>query len=99
MRDLVTEQRLRRLQQDAHATALAIQTTQQASVSPNRRCEEAMERLQETETYLAPESMAALVDLVSVDADAAKAYLSLRQEDYRKAWVSMRLSRLGYRGD
>jgi hypothetical protein len=40
--------------------------------------------------------MIALVDLVSSDTIAADVYMTLEQEDYRKAWISKRLRELGF---
>ena len=40
--------------------------------------------------------MIALVDLVSSDTIAADVYMTLEQEDYRRAWILKRLKELGF---
>ena len=95
IRDMTAERKLRRLQQDARADAQAAQAVQLLASSPQRR-HEAMQRLQQTETYLDADRMIALVDLVSSDTIAADVYMTLEREDYRKTWVSKRLKELGF---
>jgi hypothetical protein len=97
IRDMITERKLRRLQQEARADAQVAQAAQLlvSASSPQRR-HEAMQRLQQTETYLDPDRMIALVDLVSSDTIAADVYMTLEREDYRKAWISKRLKELGF---
>jgi hypothetical protein len=97
IRDMTAERKLHQLQQEAHADAQAAQAARQLQVSssPQRR-HEAMQRLQQTETYLDPDHMIALVDLVSSNTIAANVYMTLEQEDYRQAWVSKRLKELGF---
>ena len=95
IRDMTAERKLRRLQDDARASAQAVQAAQVLSSSPQRR-HEAMQRLQQTETNLDPDRMIALVDLVSSNTIAADVYMTLEREDYRKAWISKRLKELGF---
>jgi hypothetical protein len=92
---MTTERKLRRLQQDAHADAQAVQAAKVLASSPQRR-HEAMQRLQQTETHLDPDRMIALVDLISGDTIAADVYMSFEREDYRRAWISKRLKELGF---
>ena len=92
---MTAERKLHRLQQDVHADAQAAQAVQLLASSPQRR-HEAMQRLQQTETYLDADRMIALVDLVSSDTIAADVYMTLEREDYRKTWVSKRLKELGF---
>jgi hypothetical protein len=93
--DLATERKMRRLQVEArHETQLAAQARVLSS-SPQRR-HEAMQCMQQTESYLDPDRMIALIDLVSSDTIAADVYLSLQREDYRRHWISKRLADLGF---
>ena len=92
---MTTERKLRRLQQDAHADAQAVQAAKVLASSPQRR-HEAMQRLQQTETHLDPDRMIALVDLISSDTIAADVYMSFEREDYRRAWISKQLKELGF---
>ena len=95
MRDLAAEHKLHRLQEDAHAEAQVAAQAYAMSSCPQCR-HEAMQCLQQTETYLNADHMVTLIDLVSLDMIAVTAYLSLEQEDYRKVWVVKRLKELGY---
>jgi hypothetical protein len=97
IRDITAERKLCRLQQEARADAQAAQAAQLlVSVSSPQRRHEAMQHLQQTETYLDPDRMIALVDLVLSDMIAADLYMTLEWEDYRKAWISKRLKELGF---
>jgi hypothetical protein len=92
IRDLSDERQLCRLQRvDPKAAQLF-----QASASSRQCRHEAVQRLQQTETYLDHDRMVALVDLVSVDTIAAGVYTSLKREDCRKVWISKRLKELGF---
>ena len=55
-----------------------------------------IQHLWQTETYLDPDHMITLVDLISSDTIAADIYMISEQEDYRKAWISKWLKELGF---
>jgi hypothetical protein len=85
---LTTERRIARLQVPSQATQ---ELTPSSTVG-----EEAIERLQQVESHLDPDRMIALLDRFQRDPNAAKAYMTLKREDYRKAWVSKRLAEEGF---
>ena len=95
MCDLAAECKLHRLQEDAQAKAQVAAQAYAMSSSPQCR-HEAMQHLQQTETYLDADRMVALINLVLSDMIAATAYLSLEWEDYYKVWVVKQLKELGY---
>jgi hypothetical protein len=96
LRDMNDERRLRRLQIDTRAQAHAQAQQQVVSSSPQRR-EQARTCLVENESdYLPADHMAALVDLISDNTSSADAYLSLRREDHRHAWLDRQLGKMGY---
>ncbi len=92
IRDMANEHRLRRLQEHKPQA-----TGETLAWSLGRR-KEAAERLRVTETYLDHDRMVAVLDLVSVDINAADTYMSIQREDYRKAWISKRLTEYGFPG-
>jgi hypothetical protein len=98
IRDMTAKRKLRQLQQEACADAQAAQAAQllQTSVSSPQRRHEAMQHLQQSETYLDPDRMIALIDLVSSDTIAADVYMTLEREDYHKAWISKWLRELSF---
>ena len=77
--DMTAERKLRRLQQDAHADAQAVQAAKILALSPQCR-HEAMQFLQQTETHLDPNHMIALVNLISGNTIAADVYMSFERE-------------------
>ena len=95
MCDLAAEHKLCRLQEDACTEPQVAAQAYAVSSSPQCR-HEAMQCLQQTETYLDVDRMVALINLVSLYMIAATAYLSLEQEDYHKVWVAKWLKELGY---
>ena len=56
----------------------------------------AAERLMKTETFLDANRMVTLIDLVLQNLKMATVYLSLKREDYRKAWIAKRLKEQGF---
>jgi hypothetical protein len=51
----------------------------------------AMERAQELETYLSDDHLAALLELFQTDVSTADAYMVLKRDNLRKAWVQRKL--------
>ena len=85
MCDLDAQCKLHRLQEDACAEAQVAAQAHAVSSSPQCR-HKAMQHLQQSKTYVNADCMGALIDLVSSDAIAATAYLSLKQGDYCKKY-------------
>ena len=85
MCDLDAQCKHHRLQEDVCAEAQVAAQAHSVSSSPQCR-HKAMQHLQQSKTYLNADCMGALIDLVSSDAIAAIAYLSLEQEDYCKRY-------------
>ena len=69
---------------------------QQDFVPPSQRRVQAVQLLQKQETYLKPECMVALLEMISNNTNAADLYLSMEREDYRKSWVVMQLKVAGF---
>ncbi|KIL61159.1 hypothetical protein M378DRAFT_167341, partial [Amanita muscaria Koide BX008] len=65
-----------------------------AGVEAERR-HEAMRRVQQ-ETHLDASRATALADLVAMDTTAADIYMSIEQEDCRRAWVALKLKEMGF---
>ena len=55
-----------------------------------------MEHLQDTKGHLKPRVMICLIDYIAKDTTAADIYISLKQEDYRKEWISERLKECSF---
>jgi hypothetical protein len=53
----------------------------------------AMDRAQDLETDLTSEQIAALLELFEAEANTADAYLNIKRDDVRKAWVRRKLQR------
>jgi len=92
LRELASERKLRRLQVDARALADAGQEQGGKPQSPQCR-HEATQRVQQLETYLDPPRVMALADLVAIAADM---YMTIEREDYRCAWVALKLKEMGF---
>jgi hypothetical protein len=56
--------------------------------------QEAMDRAQEMETDLSDDSLAALLEVFQTEEGSAMAYLSIKIESVRKAWVKRKLARV-----
>jgi hypothetical protein len=91
LRELASERKLRRLQIDTRADA----GQGGKAESPQRR-HEALQRVQQIETHLDASRVMALADLVAKDTVAADIYLSIEREDYRYAWVALKLKEMGF---
>ena len=81
MCDLAAEHKLCRLQEDVHAEA-QVAAQVYAMSSSLQHMHEAMQCLQQMETYLDADCMVALIDLVSSDMIAAKIGHKQRQLDH-----------------
>ena len=57
-----------------------------------QKCQEAMELAQGKETYLPDEDFAALFDVFQKEEGSALAYLSIKTEGVRKAWVKRKIA-------
>jgi hypothetical protein len=55
-----------------------------------------MQRVQQIETHLDASRVMALADLVAKDTIAADTYMSIEREDYRHAWVALKLKGMGF---
>src|SRR6202040_1885393 len=95
LRELASERKLRRLQVDARALADAGQEQGGKPQSPQCR-HEATQCVQQLETYLDPPRVMALADLVARDTIAADMYMTIEREDYRCAWVALKLKEMGF---
>jgi hypothetical protein len=56
----------------------------------------AMDLFQEQECYLSDDCMVAFIDLFRVDSAAADAYIALKRNGLRKAWVQRQMKDLGF---
>jgi hypothetical protein len=66
-----------------------------SDTSPERRAK-AMDLFQEQESYLSDDCMVAFIDLFRVDSAAADAYIALKRDGLRKAWVQRQMKDLGF---
>ncbi|KAF8223584.1 hypothetical protein L208DRAFT_1411625 [Tricholoma matsutake] len=66
-----------------------------SDTSPKHRAK-AMDLFQEQESYLSDDCMVAFIDLFRVDSAAADAYIALKHNGLRKAWVQRQMKDLGF---
>lgn len=66
-----------------------------SDTSPERRAK-AMHLFQEQESYLSDDCIVAFIDLFRMDTAAADAYIVLKRDGVRKAWVQKQLKGLGF---
>jgi hypothetical protein len=52
----------------------------------------AMEHVQETESDLTPDELAGLIDVFQKERDSARAYLLIKNDSIRKAWIKRKLA-------
>jgi len=73
----------------------AVQEQGGKAESPQHR-HEAMQCVQQIETHLDTSCVMALADLVMKDTIATDIYMSIEREDYRHAWVALKLKEMGF---
>ena len=76
--------------------SLLMQPDHMHSDTSPERWAKAMDLFQEQEYYLSDDCMVAFIDLFRVDSAAADAYIALKRNGLRKAWVQRQMKNLGF---